>query len=431
MKSTSARGIRVVSFAMIVLVFCIGAAPAAAQEPSMYDVVEIGPVNRTPDINSRGEVVGSIRGPSGPGSRAFYWFDGVFVDLGANWEANASSAASINNSGVILGTVFGNGDEPDRLFEIDEQGEISYPAPFTWAADVNAREINDMGQIVGTYRLPPNGASVLFFWDRNTVDDLVPEGASLTFFGGLNNMGQVAGSARKIECYLSGFLWTDGSFTDVGTCEGNPLVYGINDSSQIVGSIVFEGEDQKHAFLFENGYFIDLGVLHEGGTSVANGINNHGWVVGDASVITYPAIRAFVSVEGVMYDLNDFVSEDCPWHLTKALKINDRGQILMLANLKSSVGSTYLLLTPQSITIEGLIELIVSFDIHHGIEHALVVKLEHAIEAIDAGDMDAACGRLRAFINQVNAQTGKKISETQAEELLEGADEIRYSLGCP
>ena len=438
MRSTLVRGNRVVSFAMIALVFWVGSGPAEAQGPPMYDVEEIGPeINglHPVDLNNRGEVVGGISGkylPGISGYAAFYWFDGVLVDLGANWEKNLSTAVSVNDFGVILGTVEGFGDELDRIFEIDPEGNISYPAPFDPAVDVRAKAINDTGQIVGTYHPSPNGASIPFFWDRTTPPyDLVPGWADLVFFGGLNNLGQVAGASREGLCGNSGFLWEKDSFAGFGTCDEWIAVFDINDAAQIVGSMYFEGFYQKHAFLFDEPEFVDLGVLSLGEVSVASSINNRGWIVGDSRSDQPPSRRAFIYIDGVMYDLNDFVSDDT-WHLTRALEINDLGQILMEANLEGGFGTTFLLLTPSAVdSIEGLIELVGSFEIHHGIEHGLVVKLEHAIEAIAAGDPEGACDLLQAFVNQVNAQTGKKITDMQAEELLEAAEQIRGVLSCP
>ncbi len=428
MKSAFVRGMRVVLFAVIAMALCIAAGPAVAQGPPIFDVQEIGPGTIPADLNNRGEVVGGARGPvpGGYGFTAFYWFDGVLVDLGANWE-NASSALSVNNSGVILGTVEGVGDELDRLFEIDAEGNISYPAPFDPAVDVRAKAINDEGQIVGTH----SSTSIPFFWDRTTVYDLVPSWAVQSFFGGLNNLGQVAGSSREDGCGNSGFLWQMNFFTEVGSCNDRIAANDINDTSQIVGSMFFAGENQKHAFVYEDSQFTDLGVLDGQQASVARSINNQGWIVGDSSSSMPPSGSAFIYIDGVMYDLNDYVSTES-WRLTRALKINDRGQILMLANLTTSFGSTYLLLTPSGIdSIPGLIELIESYELHHGIEHSLLVKLEHANEAVADGNLKRACHRLQAFINQVNAQTGKKITETQAEEILEAVDTIRAALPCP
>ena len=436
MQSMFDRGMRVFLFAVIALAFSFVAAPAWAQGPPVYDVEHIGPgVNGLDliDLNDRGEVVGGVFGPvpGGFGYTAIFWSDGCFVYMGANW-GDASAAVSINNSGVILGHVVGYGDDLDRLFEIDAEGNISYPEPFDAAVDVRAKFINDSGQIVGTYQLTPTVASIPFFWDRTTTPyDLVPQWADLVFLGGLNNLGQVAGASREGVCGNSGFLWEENFFIDFERC-GKILDRECGrDTSQIVGCMYFEGGNRKHAFLFEDSEFTDLGVLNGEAASVANGINNRGWIVGDSSSDDPPSRRAFIAIDGVMYDLNDFVSTDA-WRMTRALKINDRGQILMEANPVSGFGAAFLLLTPPvSFAIENLIELVGSLELQHGIENGLVVKLEHAIEASTAGDLEGACSLIQAFINQVNAQTGKKIGEEQAMELLEAAEQIKAQLACP
>jgi len=55
---------------------------------------------------------------------------------------------------------------------------------------------------------------------------------------------------------------------------------------------------------------------------------------------------------------------------------------------------------------------------------AKVRAIEHALEAGDA------CGSFNAFINEVNAQTGKKIPTTTAASLITQANDIQTALGC-
>jgi probable HAF family extracellular repeat protein len=369
----------------------------------MYDaeLIELGRGDQPVDLGNRGEVVGGAFGPvpGGFGYTAFYWYDGVVVDLGANWENRASAAVSVNDSGMILGTVEGYGGELDRIFKIDAAGNISYPAPFDPTIDVRAKAVNDAGHIVGVYQSTPNAASIPFFWDgtSTTVYDLVPAWADRVFLGGLNNHGQVAGASREGICGNTGFLWETNVFTGFGTCGDWIAANDINDAAQIVGSMYFGGESQKHAFLFEEQGFTDLGVLEGAVASTASGINNRGWIVGDSSTQWPPSRRAFIYVDSVMYDLNDYISDET-WHLARALKINDRGQILMEANPSTGFGGVFLLLTPAGILpVEDLIDLVVSFELPRGIERAFVVKLEHALEAIvDEDNRDAGRGTSRS-----------------------------------
>ena len=47
-----------------------------------------------------------------------------------------------------------------------------------------------------------------------------------------------------------------------------------------------------------------------------------------------------------------------------------------------------------------------------------------------ANDKADACGTLGAFINEVKAQTGKKVSSGQAASLTSQASTIKATLGC-
>jgi hypothetical protein len=66
----------------------------------------------------------------------------------------------------------------------------------------------------------------------------------------------------------------------------------------------------------------------------------------------------------------------------------------------------------------------------HGAANALDATLRAALHALDAGDIAGACDALGAFINQVNAQAGKRIPAGNAATLIEEAASIRALLGC-
>jgi hypothetical protein len=61
---------------------------------------------------------------------------------------------------------------------------------------------------------------------------------------------------------------------------------------------------------------------------------------------------------------------------------------------------------------------------------SLVDKLTSTREALDAHDMDGACGRLAAFGHAADAQSGKKLSPDVAAELSSDAGRIRTVLAC-
>jgi hypothetical protein len=65
-----------------------------------------------------------------------------------------------------------------------------------------------------------------------------------------------------------------------------------------------------------------------------------------------------------------------------------------------------------------------------GIKRSLNANLQAALDALQAGDTLTACSNLQDFINQVNAQRGKKIPAALADSLIATTDQIRSQLGC-
>ncbi|MFH1724194.1 MAG: hypothetical protein ABII00_06175 [Elusimicrobiota bacterium] len=69
-------------------------------------------------------------------------------------------------------------------------------------------------------------------------------------------------------------------------------------------------------------------------------------------------------------------------------------------------------------SVDDLDETIESLDLHGGTESSLASKAENAAAAAERGSTKAAANSLEAFINQVDAQRGKKLSEEEADLLI-------------
>ena len=91
---------------------------------------------------------------------------------------------------------------------------------------------------------------------------------------------------------------------------------------------------------------------------------------------------------------------------------------------------TFQLPESTSDEIDDLIALVRSFNLKDGTESSLIAKLESALEALDEGDTATACVSLSAFVNEVQAQSDKKIPVTQAYQLINSANQIKQELGC-
>jgi subtilisin-like proprotein convertase family protein len=85
---------------------------------------------------------------------------------------------------------------------------------------------------------------------------------------------------------------------------------------------------------------------------------------------------------------------------------------------------------PGAAEIAALQELVTGLELPKGLTTALNSKLDEALAALDADDTAAACDSLQAFLNQVAAQSGKKLTAAQAQQLSDAANEIRALLDC-
>jgi len=101
-------------------------------------------------------------------------------------------------------------------------------------------------------------------------------------------------------------------------------------------------------------------------------------------------------------------------------------------SLAAKTGSfTTLALPPQVVqAIDELRERVASYGLPRGIARSLDAKLEAALNAWQAGDSAEACNSLSAFLNEVRAQTGHKLTDAQAQQLTAAANDIRAQIGC-
>jgi len=86
-------------------------------------------------------------------------------------------------------------------------------------------------------------------------------------------------------------------------------------------------------------------------------------------------------------------------------------------------------LSPQ-IQISNLERTLTTLALSRGTITSLLTKLNDALAAGSAGDVATACASLQDFLNETQAQAGKKISISDANTLSAAAQRIRAALGC-
>lgn len=101
-------------------------------------------------------------------------------------------------------------------------------------------------------------------------------------------------------------------------------------------------------------------------------------------------------------------------------------------NAAVQVTRTVEVLSPAQAT-ENLIDDITSLGLPEGVESSLTAPLQNIGDKLtdnNPNNDSAACGKLEGFINQVNAQEGKKLTSAEADELIQAAQAVKNSLGC-
>jgi hypothetical protein len=91
----------------------------------------------------------------------------------------------------------------------------------------------------------------------------------------------------------------------------------------------------------------------------------------------------------------------------------------------------------EFITVKGGVELVGdsialvrSYNLEFGVQNSLLSKINQAREALSRGQASVACSIMQAFINDVNAQSGNKLTVIQANQLRAQANNIRAIVCC-
>ena len=277
-----------------------------------------------------------------PEVEARLWRNGESVRLGS-LGGHETLSVTINDRDQIAG--FAANGVPDDLSFF---GWGTQMRAFLWdkgtmfdlgtlgGPDAFAAYINDRGQVAGmsytSYTANPDtGIPTLdpFLWENGVMTHLGSLGGTLTFVGGINNLGSVIGQG-----YLPGnteshpILWKDGQTIDLGTFGGTDSEPNwLNSKDEVVGGSNLAGDVRHHGFLWRKGHLIDLGTIAGDKCSTAWSINSRSQVVG-ASGLCGIAVHAFLWENGKMFDLNRMIPEGV--QLTYAVDINDRGEIACL-----------------------------------------------------------------------------------------------------
>lgn len=225
-------------------------------------------------IDDSGQVVGTSRTGTAGVDHAVIWDGSTFpLDLGTIAGDNSSFATAIARDGsVIVGASTGTTTTPVRWVRINGTWMIqALPMP-AGATPCEADAVGSDGTIAGTC----NGAVVA--WRSGALFPVAAAGLAR----GVDGNGQIVGRSGN-DATVWNLQTSPVSVTDLGTLGGtSSAAFGINDNGQIVGSATTSSGD-SHAFLWtaKKG-MVDLGTLPGATVSDAYAINANGDIVGDS-----------------------------------------------------------------------------------------------------------------------------------------------------
>jgi probable HAF family extracellular repeat protein len=429
---------------LILLFFSFSAAIAVAQTPryTVHDLGTLGgSLSRATAINRFGQVVGSSTTASGQRHSfrtAANSSINIFTDDLGTLGGLETYATDINASGRAVGrSRLGTG--AFHAFR------TSPNAPIDAATDdlgtfgglsSQAGGINDAGQVTGSadttngllgrphaFRTAPNrpidssavdvGLLAPLSPFPGTVGTIVPTSGTR-----INNSGNIVGVIRYTDVgpgFLAGFVYKDGVFN----LSNIPAGFGVD------GAI----NDQNRAVLSQQGL---IGVLWVNGVETeiclcfTLGINEPGQVVGGYSVPFGGecCTSALLYENGTLSNLNALIPANSGWTLQAATAINDRGQIAGFGVINGETHAFRLdpPMSPADL-IAAEINLLTSFNLPAGTMNPAKAILSTALASFRQGNNEAARHQLSAFENVVRAESGKKLSADQANQLLAAAEQ--------
>jgi probable HAF family extracellular repeat protein len=336
--------------------FVIGLiASKLSSQAQSYNLTDLGAVagdstSQAYGLNASGQAVGTSAGGA---AMATLFSNGKAISLDTN-TSDVSIAAAVNNTDEVAGSYYNDLIAmPFHAFVVSGGTFLDIHSPTLFPQGTHGMAINSFGEVVGTGWLTSDSFHV-FGYSNGKMVDLGPPGSFQASPSAINDAGQLVGNYYTSSTDNGPFLYYNGRFTNLGAPAGmTTSAAALNSTGQIVGTMTFNNGSPQHAALYSNGVWTDLGGYPGAVGTSASGINTAGQIIGVAGfkVTSYhpfiPARTIALLVRnGGLVDLDTLIPANSGFTLTRAIAINDSGEIL--CNAKNSAGhQRAVLLTPK------------------------------------------------------------------------------------
>jgi probable HAF family extracellular repeat protein len=247
----------------------------------------------------------------------------------AGKEGSNGVALQVNDWGMIAGTAE-NGEEDSTCPGASVSPQTIEFKPVIWAR--------------------PYPGSRMQIWELPTVDG-DPDGIASS----INGRGEAVGASGDCGSFntieqnnltsLHAVLWRNGKAINLGNLGGDGMSFGVfasglNDDGEVVGTSDTAGDVSFHGFLWRDGHITDLGTVTGDEYSIAVAISKHGLVTGVSLSASFTP-RAALWRNGTATDMNTLIPQDTALYLESACSINDKGEIVGFAYLKSNPNESH------------------------------------------------------------------------------------------
>ena len=192
---------------------------------------------------------------------------------------HAAVPSDINDLGQIVGS-YADGSGVVHGFEFSDKKFTTLDVPFAGSKSNNAAAINNSGEIVGSWS--DGGISQGFTLIGGTYTSFNYPGATYTFAEDVNSQGDIVGIYISPDSNGNqGYVLSGGTYTSIefpGALETQAIA--INDAGVIVGAYYTSDSSLTQGFVLSGGVYTTLTIPAEPYTFLDD-INNDGVVLGN------------------------------------------------------------------------------------------------------------------------------------------------------